>query len=438
MKKWHTDFLNNVVRNRKILACVCAVLALMVAAGTVYSLISPASTLETPEAQQQTEGEAPSPGALTDEQQAQVDEVEAMITALPSFDTIDAKMAELGDTDAGRSYYNETSASVKAAYEAYSALSDEQKALILDSNTLIALNEAFANEPQMLANDNTNAVTVFNCNTYNTEICDPNKGYGSILISNGKSVKDANNNDFHYWQAIVMSKTSDGTYLVENVFSATGDYETNPQSKKNLQAPANGLMLLVWGKWVRPDVQVGTEVSLDNKLIGNLSVTGADVNGYGTITFGDNIRKLPTVAESANTSELIEVNLYDYGDNINMKYNNNHSYPGFQQDYGSNIPGDRDKLKTWDFNFGNIITSDYLAGLNGIIGANGEAGKPNNLANINKQWTEDRNLKLNIRPIDGEIEKTLSAPVNGVRYPQLSDVNNNLSYLFPIKSNYKF
>ena len=57
-------------------------------------------------------------------------------------------------------------------------------------------------------------------------------------------------------------------------------------------------------------------------------------------TGDENDRGELTVVESADTSELIEVNLYDYNSKINTLYEENNNYPAFQQEYGSKRVGD--------------------------------------------------------------------------------------------------
>ena len=72
----------------------------------------------------------------------------------------------------------------------------------------------------------------------------------------------------------------------------------------------------------------------------------------------DNTSQLQIVP-SVDTSELIEVNLYDYNADINTLYNSNTKYPGFQQDNGAINVGSSFDAST--FNFGNNTTSDLAA-----------------------------------------------------------------------------
>lgn len=110
------------------------------------------------------------------------------------------------------------------------------------------------------------------------------------------------------------------------------------------------------------------------------------------------------IVPSADTDELIEVNLYNYGDNINTLYSNNNKYPGFQQE-----GGESDGSKLQYSNFGNNVTEDRDAGINNLTNKGGDINKTENAANS---------------PISGAILGTLK---NG--YPALAD-GTSLEYLF--------
>lgn len=114
------------------------------------------------------------------------------------------------------------------------------------------------------------------------------------------------------------------------------------------------------------------------------------------------------IVAGANTRDLIEVNLYDYGSNINELYNQDSKYPGFQQDNGSTNVGTA--LTRWaSFNFGNNLTSDLDAGKSSITNNGGAINTTANGANT---------------AISGAIYGTL---LDG--YPALSD-GTSLRYLF--------
>lgn len=125
-------------------------------------------------------------------------------------------------------------------------------------------------------------------------------------------------------------------------------------------------------------------------------------------TGDENNRGKLTIVESADTSELIEVNLYDYDSKINTLYEENNNYPAFQQEYGSKRVGD--SFSKWaSFNFGNNITSDLAAGKADVTNKGGAINATTDGAN---------------RPISGAMSKELQ---NG--YPALAN-GISLAYLF--------
>lgn len=118
-----------------------------------------------------------------------------------------------------------------------------------------------------------------------------------------------------------------------------------------------------------------------------------------------------TIVTGADTSELVRINLYDYGSNINDNYNSNKNYPGFQQDNGTTTLNANSSLSLYAFNFGNNITEDLAAGKSGVTNSTG----------INATNTEHGAANA---PISGAMYKTLK---NG--YPALAD-GTSLKYLF--------
>ena len=79
---------------------------------------------------------------LTEEEQAQVEEVIALIDALPASEEIvetAAAFEEAEDEDGLEAYMSELYPQVSAAYEAYSALTDAQKAKVTNADKLMAL-----------------------------------------------------------------------------------------------------------------------------------------------------------------------------------------------------------------------------------------------------------------------------------------------------------
>lgn len=72
MKARSNNIIESIRHNKKILATIVTALALMVAIGTTYTLISPAATLETAD---EPESAAVLEAELTEQEQAEVDEV---------------------------------------------------------------------------------------------------------------------------------------------------------------------------------------------------------------------------------------------------------------------------------------------------------------------------------------------------------------------------
>ncbi|MGE9975528.1 hypothetical protein ACQRAS_05860 [Coprococcus catus] len=99
--------------------------------------------------------------ALTEEEQIQVDEVIALIDALPTNEEIEKTMAafeEAEDEDGLEAYLSEVYPKVNAAYEAYSALTDAQKAKVTNADKLMELEwiwsaETYATEFPVLTED---------------------------------------------------------------------------------------------------------------------------------------------------------------------------------------------------------------------------------------------------------------------------------------------
>ena len=98
---------------------------------------------------------------LTEEEQAQVEEVIALIDALPASEEIEetaAALEEAEDEDGLEAYLSEICPRVSAAYEAYSALSDALKAKVTNADKLMELEwiwnaETYATEFPVLTED---------------------------------------------------------------------------------------------------------------------------------------------------------------------------------------------------------------------------------------------------------------------------------------------
>lgn len=118
------------------------------------------------------------------------------------------------------------------------------------------------------------------------------------------------------------------------------------------------------------------------------------------------------IVPSADTSKLIDVNLYDYGNNINDLFNQDKKYPGFQNPGGTKAI--YSQISAYSMNFGDNVTSDYDAGLSSVT------NKTHPPYNINSTTYENTANQ----PISGVLKDQL---VNG--YPALAD-GTSLGYLF--------
>ncbi|MDD6237179.1 MAG: FctA domain-containing protein, partial [Clostridiales bacterium] len=213
---------------------------------------------------------------------------------------------------------------------------------------------------------------------------------------------------FAYWAAIIVEKdSSTGKLYVDKIEPAKAD-----ASKLLCKATtADGFVLLIHSsEYNSYNIKVNDEVRVDFDY---KNTTGYSATKYGTVIFGadlspkpakDNTGKL-TIVPGADTRDLIEVNLYDYGSNINEKYNSDNTFPGFQQDNGTSTV-----YSTATSNFGNNITSDLAAGKSGITNSGGAINVTVNHANS---------------PISGAMQATLGSD----GYPALAN-GTSLGYLF--------
>ncbi|MCI6569477.1 MAG: LPXTG cell wall anchor domain-containing protein [Dysosmobacter sp.] len=340
------------------------------------------------------------PMELTEEEQARIDEVIAMIDALPTSEEVESQLAafdEAGDEDGFEAYFMEIFLQSRTAYAYYEDLGADLQEQVTNSDKLLELSWLWSAQTLEI----TDTVTVYQMNSYSQS---------TTTLVQGGSVRDklGSGMSYTYWDVIVVEKDSSGKLYVAQYVTANGDKQDYKAST------ADGFVLLLYNTSV--NVAVGQAVTVDF----NYKTTG-DYNssGYGTVSFGsdgspkpvkDNSDKLEIV-QGADTRDLIEVNLYDYGTNINDLYNSdNNKYPGFQQEFGSLDVGD--SFNKWmSFNFGNNITSDLAAGKPNVTVAGGTG--------INAT-TNGANS-----PISGAMQATLGSD----GFPALAD-GTSLSYLF--------
>ena len=341
-----------------------------------------------------------------------VDRVISLIDAMPTSEEIEAQLAayeEAEDMESYESYYKAVGQQGLIAHNAYTGLTEAQQALVSNIDRLMDSSWLWSRMTQ----DIKSGIAVYQVNS-----CATANGPDTTLIR-GKSAADlSSGHTFEWWSAIVVEESASGTLYVSQVVTGHSD--------KCAYGPttANGFVLLIWSTTIpfeALDVAVGDVVSVnfDYSMTGEYTGTA-----YGTVTFADgafkpgknNSSKLDIV-QGADTSELIEVNLYDYGDNINALYDSNGKYPGFQQDNGSTSVGSSFN-KYMSFNFGNNITADLSAGLSNVTEKDGTTIN----ATVGSYGGVDYGT-ANI-PISGMMLPTLK---NG--YPALAD-GTSLDYLF--------
>lgn len=215
------------------------------------------------------------------------------------------------------------------------------------------------------------------------------------------------NDDYSKW---VITTSESGISQFASKQSSTakidvnnGDYGANPKLWVWAGSQVN------WKLIQQYDLKNVTAMDDSNLLKLTDESNGSIVVRYTPTT---TVSQLQTI-NSASTKDLIEINLYDYGDNINEMYDKTGKIaPGFQHELGTTSI--ENSLSSGSFNFGNNIVAEVGMGKTNITG---------NATGINRISTEN---SINI-PISGEMSQTL---VDG--YPALSESNNNISlkYLF--------
>ena len=193
------------------------------------------------------------------------------------------------------------------------------------------------------------------------------------------------------------------------------------------------------------------------------------------ISTNDIVSDSPTTVKAASTSEFIDLNLYDYGSNINNLYNSNlvsytytsdgttytkttSKYPGFQWNGGAyakskllvtNLYVDGEYRNTVDRNvidsidFGNSLITDISYG-SSSSGSNGKSSNATDITinktryyNINSMDVEESTYGITNRPIGLSLASSitntsmdvLKRTLGSDGYPALKD-GTSLSYLF--------
>lgn len=343
---------------------------------------------------------------LGEEEQTRIEELIAAIEELPDYEEIQEALnayEEAGDDEGYEAYFEELYTKVMAIYANYEDLDPKMQELVTNREKLLEFEWLWSAMPM----DVTNTVGVTAVNSFSWS------GYGGALIVHGDNGLAVGNSgmgqtDFKYWCAVQI-ENENNHFVVKQIKPNDGS------SKTDVGASGTGFVLLyhpeTLGAYVNVSVGDSVRVSSD------FWKTTKPYNGIvcGTVTFSDPVKPKPekdntgelNIIQGADTSELIEVNLYDYGEHINELYNGDHNYPGFQQPGGTTSI--ENELGPYSFNFGDNITSDLRAGNNRVTNKGGDINKTAEGAN---------------QPISDAISNTLK---DG--YPALAD-GTSLAYLF--------
>lgn len=164
-----------------------------------------------------------------------------------------------------------------------------------------------------------------------------------------------------------------------------------------------------------------------------------DYEEYGIATVA-NVNALDVIS-AANTSEFIELNLYDYGSNLNTKYNSNKKFPGFQWNGGAYLKSTYDRHVIDYIDFGNSRITDLTygsssSGTNGrstnakIVGSSSGANGAINKLDVSSYGVTNRPIGMSLNSsITSTTEDVLSRTLGSDGYPALKD-GTSLSYLF--------
>ena len=347
---------------------------------------------------------------LTEEEQARVEEVIALIDALPTSEEIEAQLTaleEAEDWDGYEAYFESISHQIRETYLLYEEIGADLQERVTNRDKLLEFSWIWS--AQTLAA--TDSVTIQQVNCFGLASGGTDK---VLLIYNDsdaeKKTVDIVTNVYHFNSATSITVENKGGQLVVKEVDTSSD-------KQQKAIPAKGFVIIIPTGSV-PGVATGWSASVDF----DYTKKAFNTDGLGTVTFSstteeteakqkpgkDNTEKLTTI-QGADTRDIIEINLYDYGSNINKLYKSNNKYPGFQQEGGSTNVGNI--FSRWQsFNFGNNITADLAAGKANVTNQGGAINTTTNDANS---------------PISGAMQTTLGSD----GYPALSD-GTSLGYLF--------
>ena len=317
---------------------------------------------------------------LSAEDRYKVLKMNYILTTLPDYDEFTAELDRLyeeGNEAAEEEYYRTTHNQVGFAY-AYYQLVEHLNDFLNPCESLFEMWDILCNSPQGLVSATTSSYQV---NFVDSDWSDyVTTAYITPVVFYKYSPAEAYGISA-WWRGYVVEYNSQYNYyyvsrVVYNTNSTSDIYGLKATTSK-------GFVIVIWSG--DSDAFSGTADVVAGDIV-NISfdptsaTAGYKSAGYGTISFSpaselytgkdekDNSSQLHII-ESANTYDLIKINLYDYKSNINELYNTNSStngyaYPGFQQDYGTKTT--LSSIGLYNFNFGNTVTTDLLAGITNV------------------------------------------------------------------------
>lgn len=317
--------------------------------------------------------------SLSERDRSRIENAEKEIAALPTEDEIIAvtEKYDQSSKEFVEWYYN-LSLSAKTAYVYYEDLGPALQLFVEGAEKLDGVSWLW--QAAAMSYTEISSISVYQANKYSNAL---------TTISYGGSINDVMSSylDYKYWDAIVIDKNDAGFYV--------SGINRNVESKLDMSPSTDeGFILLVWHGdsdiSLVANVQVGHSVLVSP--VDFYKSTTASTSAIGTVTFttppedNEEINKDKlTIVQSADTSELIEVNLFDYGTNVNTLYtSSNHVYPGFQQDGGTKSIGS--SIAQYSMNFGNNITADIGDIISNIT--TNSPGPINVISSINSSLTD--------------------------------------------------
>ena len=407
------------------------------------------------------------PEQLSEEEQAAVDKVIALIDEMPSADEIDAKIEEFEeaeDYEGEEAWLTIVYQQVAKAYHFYDQLSDLQKSRVTNADKLLELEYIWS----MTTYAATNTIPVYQINSYYPISGTDPSGYAVIMLRGGSFDELCQHEGmldfpFNYWDAIVVEEDANGNLYIAQYDTSTGDKSTYKATT------ANGFVLIFTNDSTHSfylsslDIKVGDYVSVDFAYASYTSSSKAEYNDttgepYGYVTFSTSAPSTDTAGanpvttvSSASTSDFIELNLYDYyGDasasaagksTVNSLWKSGSTYtgyPGFQWNGGAyprycygtaTTPanaGTVDRNVVDNVDFGNSIITDYKFGENTTFGNPSTTAQIVGYSNSDVRGAINRIVYYPSLPTWGVTNRpigmsTLQDPANGTIFSEVLD-----------------